>query len=118
MAPPAALLRHVDAARAGVRAAAADAAAQPLVAWEAAFAATLIFPVIGMIADKRRTGAMHPAWSRGIAVMIGSLILTDAITYSPVGTAIYRAVTAGSPGANVGPLDFSSPPTGSLITGR
>jgi hypothetical protein len=86
--------------------------------WEIVFAVTLIFPVIGMIADQRRTGTVHPAWSRGIAVMIGAMILTEAITYSPVGTAIYNAVAAGSPGATVGPLDFAPPPAGPLITGR
>jgi hypothetical protein len=86
--------------------------------YEATFAAVMIFPIIGVVADVRRTGTVHPAWGRGIAVIIGALILTEAITYSPVGTAIYRAVTAGSPGANVGPLDFAPPPAGPLITGR
>lgn len=86
--------------------------------WEAVFAATLIFPVIGIVADKRRTGSAHPAWGRGIAVMIASFIVTEAITYSPVGTAIYHAVAAGSPGANVAPLDFAPPPAGPLITAR
>lgn len=86
--------------------------------YEATFAATIAFPIIGMIADQRRTGTIHPAWGRGIAVMVASLILTEAVTYSPVGAAIYHAVTAGSPGATVGPLDFASPPAGPLITGR
>ena len=45
-------------------------------------------------------------------------IVTEAITYSPVGTAIYNAVAAGSPGATVGPLHFAPPPAGPLITGR
>ncbi|MBS0478481.1 MAG: hypothetical protein JSR79_04190 [Proteobacteria bacterium] len=86
--------------------------------WEAAFAVSMVFPIIGVIADRRRTGRVHPAWSRGIAVMIAAFIVTEAVTYSPVGMAIYRAVTAGSPGANVAPLDFPPPPTGPLITGR
>lgn len=86
--------------------------------WEAAFAACLIFPVIGMIADRRRAGVVHPAWSRGIAVMIAGFIVTEAVTYSPVGTAIYNAVTAGSPGAAVAPLDFPPPPADDQITGR
>lgn len=87
-------------------------------AWEATFAACLVFPVIGMIADRRRTGAVHPAWWRGVAVLIASFIVTEAITYSPVGAAIYGTVTAGSPGADVPPYDFPPPPTGSLVTGR
>jgi hypothetical protein len=40
------------------------------------------------------------------------------MTYSPVGTAIYDAVTGGSPGAAMPPLEFSPPPPGSLVTGR
>lgn len=87
-------------------------------AYEATFAAVMVFPVIGAIADRRRSGTVHPAWRWGIAVMIASLIVTEAITYSPVGTAIYDAVAAGSPGAAVPPLDFPPPPTGPLVTGR
>lgn len=87
-------------------------------AFEATFAALMIFPVVGVFSDIRRTGQAHPAWRWGIGVMIGSLILTEAITYSPVGTALYRIVTAGSPGAAVPPLDFAPPPEGPLMTGR
>lgn len=87
-------------------------------AFEATFAALMIFPMVGAIADLRRSGRVHPAWKWGIATMVGSLLFTEAITYSPVGGAIYRAVTAGSPGATVPPLEFAAPPVGPLITGR
>lgn len=87
-------------------------------AWEATLAACLIFPVVGMVADQRRSGRVHPAWGWGVAAMAGALIVTEAITYSPVGTAIYAAVTAGSPGATTAPLDFPAPPAGPQITGR
>ncbi len=87
-------------------------------AFEATFAALMIFPAVGVVADIRRTGRVHPAWRWGIAAMIGSLMVTEAITYSPVGGAIYRAVTAGSPGAAVPPLEFAPPPAGPLMTGR
>ena len=87
-------------------------------AFEATFAALMIFPAVGVVADIRRTGRVHPAWRWGIAAMIGSLLVTEAITYSPVGGAIYRAVTAGSPGAAVPPLEFAPPPAGPLMTGR
>ena len=87
-------------------------------AFEATFAAVMIFPLVGMWADLRRTSAVHPAWKWGIGVMIGSLVLTEAITYSPVGTALYDAVTSGSPGASVAPLEFPAPPEGQLVTGR
>jgi hypothetical protein len=79
-------------------------------AWEVIVAACLLFPAAGMVADLRRDGRVHPAWRWGVAAIIGSVLLTEAITYSPVGTSIYRAVVAGSPAAAVGPLDFPPPP--------
>ncbi len=87
-------------------------------AWEATFAASLIFPLIGMGADLRRSGRIHPAWRWGLATLIGSTLLTEAITYSPVGGALYRAAVAGSPGAAVAPLAFPPPPAGPRMTGR
>ncbi len=87
-------------------------------AYEATFLAVLIYPAIGVIADRRRTGAVHPAWLWGIATIVGSTLLVEAITYSPVGAALYRTVTAGTPGADVAPLEFAPPPSGALITGR
>ena len=87
-------------------------------AWEATMVACLAFPAVGMLADLRRSGRVHPAWGWGVAAMIGAVIVTEAITYSPVGGAIYDAVVAGSPGAAVAPLDFPPPPGGPQITGR
>jgi hypothetical protein len=79
-------------------------------AWEVTILACLLFPAAGMLSDFRRTGRVHPAWRWGVATIIVSALLTEAVTYSPVGGAIYRAVTAGSPGAAVAPLDFPRPP--------
>lgn len=79
-------------------------------AWEVIVVACLLFPAAGMVADLRRDGRVHPAWRWGVAAIIGSVLVTEAITYSPVGTSIYRAVVAGSPAAAVGPLDFPPPP--------
>ena len=87
-------------------------------AWEAAFAATLLFPAAGIIADLRRSGSVHPAWRYGVGAMLACLVLTEAITYSPLGTALYRVVTADSPGAAVAPLGFPPPPAGPQVTGR
>jgi len=87
-------------------------------AWEATFAAGLLFPIAGIVADLRRSGQVHPAWRWGLAAMIGALLLTEAITYSPVGQALYRGVTAGSPGAAVPSLQFPPPPEGGLLTRR
>lgn len=87
-------------------------------AWEATVAACLLFPLAGILADLRRQGRMHPAWGWGVATLVGSVLLTEAVTYSPVGTAIYRAAVAGSPGAAIPPLAFPAPPAGPQITGR
>jgi hypothetical protein len=87
-------------------------------AWEVDLAVCLLFPVVGMWSDIRRSGRAHPAWRWGLGTMLAALVLTEAITYSPIGAALYRAVTAGSPGAAVAPLDFAPPPAGPLMTGR
>ena len=87
-------------------------------AWEATLAACVAFPLVGAAWDLRRRGQVHPAWGWGLGVMAGCLLLTEAITYSPVGAALYRQVTAGSPGAAVAPLAFPPPPAGPLVTGR
>lgn len=87
-------------------------------AFEATFVATLIFPVIGVVADRRRRGRVHPAWGWGIGTMVASLLLVEVISYSPVGTAIYDRVTAGAPGAAVSPLAFPPPPGNGRVTGR
>ena len=86
-------------------------------AWEATFAATLLFPAAGIWSDIRRTGRIHPAWNWGIGTIVAAFVLIEAITYSPVGLSLYRAVAAGSPGASLAPLAFGQPTAG-RITGR
>lgn len=86
-------------------------------AWEVTFVATLIFPALGVWRDLRRDKRVHPAWVWGIGTMFGALLVTEAVTYSPLGTALYRTVTAGSRGETVAPLDFAAPPDGP-VTGR
>jgi hypothetical protein len=79
-----------------------------LIPWagEAALVATLIFPLAGMIRDFRQRGAVHPAWLWGVSAIIGGQILIWAIIHSPVGDAVYRVTTAGSPGAAVAPMAY------------
>jgi hypothetical protein len=86
--------------------------------WEATLVPAILFPIVGLWSDIRRTGRAHPAWFWGIGTFVLALAVTEAITYSPVGLALYEAVTAGSPGANVPPLEFPPPPAGPLMTGR
>jgi hypothetical protein len=87
-------------------------------AWEATFAASMLFPIAGLFAERRRGGRAHPAWRWGLGAMIAAFLMTEAITYGPLGDALYRGVVAASPGAAVPPLDFASPPVGPQITGR
>lgn len=86
--------------------------------WEASFAAGMIFPLAGVVADLRRSGQAHPAWRWGISAMVTAFVLIEAITYSSVGQALYRGVTPDSPGASVPALEFPTPPPGGLVTGR
>jgi hypothetical protein len=79
-------------------------------AWEAAFAATLLFPLAGMWADARRSGRAHPAWHWGFGTILCSFLLVQAVTYSPLGTVIYARVAEGSPGAAIAPLEYGTPP--------
>lgn len=67
--------------------------------WISAVLFPAFFVMAGMIADRRRIGHVHPAYLWGLALMVGSQVLADAIAYSPVGYAITQAVTAGAPGA-------------------
>ena len=90
----------------------------PPLAFEAAFVAGMVFPLAGVIADRRRSGRVHPAWGWGIGAMATTLLLITAVIYSPVGGALYARVTAGTPGAVVDPLAFPPPPGGPRRTGR
>lgn len=87
-------------------------------AWELSFAAALVFPIVGAFSDNRRSGRVHPAWIWGITASLGAFIVTEALTYSPLGTSIYQRVTEGSRGASVPPLEFAPPPDTPLMTGR
>lgn len=67
--------------------------------WIVSVAVPLIFPLIGMIADRRRSGRVHQAWLWGIGALVGSQLLADAIAYSPFGISFTQSVVAGTPGA-------------------
>ena len=79
-------------------------------AFEATVAACALLPIVGAISDQRRTGRVHPAWAVGLAVLVGYGLLTEMLTHSPLGAAIYEVATAGTPGAAIPSLDFPPPP--------
>lgn len=89
----------------------------PYAGW-AVFAALMVLPAIGMWADRRRTGRVHPAWLWGAGAMAAAQAAMSLIAFSPVGLAIYDGAVAGSPGAQVAPYAFPQPPgAGGPITG-
>lgn len=68
-------------------------------AWRIMMAVTLIFPVIGMIVDKRRNGHVHPAWWWGVGAIIAIQVVSDMIAYSTWGTSVTRAILDGTAGS-------------------
>lgn len=59
----------------------------------------LLFPAIGMLADKRRYGRVHPAWLWGVGLVLALQVIADLIGYSPWGIAFTEWFLAGTPGA-------------------
>ena len=65
-----------------------------------AMAAIIVaFPAIGLLADKRRYGAVHPAWLCGIGSVLGLQVVADFVAYSDWGIAFTESFIAGTPGA-------------------
>ena len=60
---------------------------------------TFIWPVIGMIADKRSRGSVHPAYWWGLGAYVGTFAVSMALAYSPLGYAVTEWLIAGTPGA-------------------
>lgn len=59
----------------------------------------LLFPAIGMLADKRRYGAVHPAWFWAVGIVLALQVIADLIGYSPIGYQFTEWFLAGTPGA-------------------
>lgn len=72
--------------------------------WIVGFAAPMLFPLIGAIADLRRCGRVHPAWWCGIGAMVATHMIAEVVAWSPAGFAVTHAVVDGTPG---GERDFA-----------
>ncbi len=70
---------------------------------------TMIWPVIGMIADKRSRGSVHPAYWWGLGAYAATFALSMLIAYSEPGMAITEWIVAGTPGADR-PMEPFLPP--------
>lgn len=78
-------------------------------AWTIAFLATLVFPVIAMIVDKRQNGRVHPAYWWGMGIAVVSFVASMLLAYSPAGYALTEWVITGTPGAER-PMEAFLPP--------
>ncbi len=68
-------------------------------AWEVGNLVTLVFPLAGMLADRRRYGRVHPAWYWGIGISVAWLMAGIAIANTAFGVGLTERVLAGFPGA-------------------
>ena len=78
-------------------------------AWLITTICTMIFPAIGMIADKRRSGSVHPAYWWGLGLYATVFALSMLIAFSPFGIAVTEALIDGTPGAER-PMEAFLPP--------
>jgi hypothetical protein len=77
---------------------------------ETAVAASLIFPVVGIVADRRRTGRIHNAWWWGLAAIVGGQILAEIVARTWLGLSLYDWIAAGTAGAHIAPTAYPLPP--------
>lgn len=78
-------------------------------AWRIMMVISMVWVVIGMLADKRRYGYVHPAWVYGLAAVAATQVLADVIAYSDWGIAITHDLLRGTPGADR-PMEAFLPP--------
>lgn len=78
--------------------------------FEIALIAGLIFPAIGALRDKRLDGRVHPAWWWSICLTLATIPIAHVIAATPLGDALYAAVTAGNPGASLPGMSYPVPP--------
>lgn len=78
-------------------------------AWTVLITLTFIFPLIGMLADLRRDGRIHPAYWWGMGMNVGLFVLSVLLAYSPIGYALTEWIVAGTPGAER-PMEAFLPP--------
>ena len=78
-------------------------------AWTSTTLVTMVFPLIGMVADKRATGRVHPAYAWGLGIYAAVFVLSLLLAYSEPGMAITRAIIAGTPG-ELRPMEAFLPP--------
>lgn len=81
----------------------------PYAWWIGSIAMPLLFPVIGILADRKRYGRAHPAWFVGIGAVLAMQVVADLIAYTDWGIAFTAQFVAGTPGAER-PMEAFFPP--------
>jgi hypothetical protein len=69
----------------------------------------LLFPLAGMVRDKRRSGRVHPAWAWGLGTLVMTGIVTEVAGRSALAGAAVTMITQGSPAAGAAPLASLTP---------
>ncbi len=82
----------------------------PPYAFEIAELTALVIPIVCLVRDWRVHGRLHPAWLWSMGVLVGTLLLARILAFSPVGEALYAAVTSGGGMAGTDGLAFPPPP--------
>lgn len=77
--------------------------------WVLTGGAAIVFVGIGMLADKRRYGSIHPAWFWGLGLILGVQLMADLMAYSAWGVSYTQAFVSGLPGG-VRPMHAFVPP--------
>ncbi len=78
-------------------------------AWTITTLVTMVFPIIGMVADWRRDGKVHPAYLWGLGIYLAVFIASTAIAHTEFGMTITQQIIAGTPGAER-PIEPFLPP--------
>jgi hypothetical protein len=81
-------------------------------AFEAASLAGLIFPIIGLVRDRRVHGRTHPAWMWTIGAIVLALVVARLVAFTSLGGDAYAFLTAGTPMEGTEGLAFPPPPPG------
>ncbi|AOL24534.1 hypothetical protein Ga0102493_11393 [Erythrobacter litoralis] len=78
-------------------------------AWVITICTTFFFPLVGMAADIRATGRVHPAYLWGVGVYAAVFAASMALAYTPLGYAFTEWMIAGTAGAQR-PMEAFLPP--------
>lgn len=81
--------------------------------WTITTLATMIFPLIGIVADWQRDGRVHPAYLWGLGIYAGVFALGMVIAHTGFGMDVTLALIDGTPGAER-PIEPFMPPNFSM----